>query len=159
MNEFIFFLKKCWIFFLMQAQGTFLKWWNTTKSISKICPSVSCLFLMRRLPKYARNLIPIMDFWRQTKTAGQKVAVWWAGFAALTCRNIAQKVVVIFQFLAFFAIPSSSRHKNWRQKFKRLFVIFYHFRNLPWAWLRILFESSGYWLVEWPCMWRITKVA
>ena len=55
----------------------FLEWWNTTKSFDSIFHA----YLTRGLQKYARNLIPTMAFWGQTK-AGQKIAARLAGLAA-----------------------------------------------------------------------------
>ena len=67
---------------VLRSHSMFLEWWNTTKSLSNIWQHFRA-YLTRGLQKYARNSIPMMAFWGQTK-AGQKNAARLAGLAVLS---------------------------------------------------------------------------
>jgi hypothetical protein len=111
------------------THSMFLEWWNTTKSLFNIWQHFSCLF-DKGTAKICKNFSSNDSFLRADQGRG-KIAVRLAGLAVLSCRYVAQKATVRFQFLAYFAIPSSSRHEKRFQKVEIHFVVIPHSRNIP----------------------------
>ena len=116
----------------------FLEWWNATKSHFNIWQHFSCL-----LNKETANICKKLNshvFLR----ADQVMAKHCCQIGCIGCPmlQVAQEATVRFQFLVYFCNPLISyqqfgyqvlTHDKRFQMVERLFVVFYHSRNILWG--------------------------
>ena len=109
--------------------GMFLRMWKTTKSISNIWQSFSCL-LDEGIAKICKKLKYHGGFlsYLQGRTANP------ANLAAIFCPALVcpQKVILGIKFLANFCSPLV-KYEKCCQIFERLFVVLHHSRNILWS--------------------------
>ena len=106
----------------------FLEWRNPTKSIFNIWQYFSCL-LDEGIPKICKKLNCHGGFLSCLQNSTANSAHMTTHFCpVLICP---QKPLREFNFFHIFEIPSSSRPELCWPMLERLFVLFYHSRNIP----------------------------